>query len=138
MAQTTSTSKAAAESTPGTAAASEPTADSRPTVYEKKKKKKKYSRGLKEPQKLGEGLSRSAERLAQAVADGLSETRRRGNKSARKKRDGLIKDAVRNVGRGLEEAISKASKAPTDLTKRVSTRRLTRLVVPPPLNSFLK
>src|ERR1700692_2416537 len=138
MAQATSTSKSTADSAPDTVTVPASAADSRPIVYEKKKRKKKYSRGLKEPQRLGKGLARSAERLAQAVADGISETCRRGNNSARKKRDGAIKDAVRKVGRGLEAAISTAAKAPTDLTKRVSTRRLTRLVVPPPLNSFLK
>ena len=133
---TTTGSKPTAESAAAataTAAAAEPTILPRPIVYEgrKKKKKKRYSRGLKSPQKLEQGVSRAMERLAEAVADGLSEYRRSRNKSAQKKRDGAIKDALRNVGRGAEEALRTGAKAPTDLTKRMSARRLTQLVVPP-------
>lgn len=110
----------------------EVTTDQQPIIYEKRtkkgKKKKKYSRGLKEPQREERRVSRAAERLAKAVVDGLSEYRDRRDKSARRKRDGAIKDAVRNAGRGLEEAISTAAKVPTDLTRGLKTRRLTRLV----------
>jgi hypothetical protein len=125
-------SKSATDSATETVVVAEVTSDQQPIVYERKKKKgkrkKKYSRGLKEPQRLEKGVSRAAERIAQAVVDGLSEYRDRRGKSARKKRDGAIRDSVRNVGRGLEEAISTAAKVPTDLTKRMSGRRLTRLV----------
>ncbi|HSS75633.1 MAG TPA: hypothetical protein VLV54_02710 [Thermoanaerobaculia bacterium] len=125
-------SKSATDSAPETVVVAEVASDQQPIVYERKKKKgkrkKKYSRGLKEPQRLEKGISRAAERIADAVADGFSEYRDRRDKSAGKKRDGAIKDAVRNVGRGLEEAIGTAAKVPTDLTKRMSGRRLTRMV----------
>jgi len=125
-------SKSATDSAPETVVVAEVASDQQPIVYERKKKKgkrkKKYSRGLKEPQRLEKGISRAAERIADAVADGFSEYRDRRDKSAGKKRDGAIKDAARNVGRGLEEAIGTAAKVPTDLTKRVSYRRLTRMV----------
>ncbi|MBW8875649.1 MAG: hypothetical protein JF614_11860 [Acidobacteria bacterium] len=114
-------------------------ATQRPIVYEVRKgrkgrkgrRKKKYSRGLKAPQKVEQGLSRSAERLAEAVADGLTRYRRRENRSARKKRDGAIKDALRNIGRGAEKALRTGSRAPTDFTKRLSVKRLTRFCIPP-------
>jgi len=99
---------------------------------------KKYSRGLKEPQKLEASFSRAAARLARAVADGVDEYRSGSDKSARKKRDGAIRDAVRNLGRGLEEALTTGAKVPTDLTKDVSLRRLARLIVPPPFSGFLR
>jgi len=126
-------SKSAADSATETVVVAETTSDQQPIVYERTKKKKgkkkrKYSRGLKEPQRVERGVSRAAERIAEAVVDGLSEYRDRRDKSAGKKRDGAIKDAVRNVGRGLEEAIGTAAKVPTDLSKRVSYRRLTRWV----------
>lgn len=107
----------------------------RPIVYEvrsgKGKKKKKYSRGLKQPQKLAEGAVRASERLAQAAADGLSTFRKRCNSSSRKKRDGALKDSLRNLSRGMEDALTTAAKAPSDLTRKVSTRRLSRIVLPP-------
>ena len=92
----------------------EVTTDQQPIVYEKRtkkgKRKKKYSRGLKEPQREERRVSRAAERIARAVVDGLSEYRDRRDKSARRKRDGATKDAVRNAGRGLEEAIRTAAR----------------------------
>jgi hypothetical protein len=108
----------------------------RPIVYEvrsggKGKKKKKYSRGLKEPQKLEEGTVRATERLAQAAVDGLGTFRKRCNRSSRKRRDGALKDALRNLSRGMEDALTTAAKAPSDLTRKVSVRRLTRIVLPP-------
>ena len=129
-------SKPASDTTPGATDGEQLTRQ--PVVYERKKKKKKYSRGLREPQKAEQRISRAAERLAEAVADGLSEYRDRSSSSARKKRDGAIRDAVRNVGRGLSKAIETSAKAPTDLTRKISTRRLTRLVIPPPFSAFVR
>lgn len=104
----------------------------------RRKRKKKYSRGLKEAQKVEQCAARGAARLAKAVADGFSEYRARSGKSARRKRDGAVRDAVRNVGRGLEAALETAARVPADLTRRVSVRRLARLVVPPPFNWFVR
>jgi hypothetical protein len=104
----------------------------------KRKGKKRYSRGLKEPEKMADSYARAASRLARAVADGVDEYRRSRDKSARRKRDGAIRDVVRNVGRGLEEALTQGAKVPTDLSKRVSVRRFVRFFVPPPFNGFLR
>lgn len=106
----------------------------RPIVYERTKKKgrKRYSSGLKDPQKLEEGTSRAGQRLAQAVADGFGEYRRRRDRSAERKKDGAIKDFVRNVGRGAEEALRTGAKVPSDLTRYATKKRLTRLVFLPP------
>ena len=109
----------------------------RPIVYERTKKRgrKRYSSGLKDPQKLEEGGSRAAQRLAQAVADGFGEYRRRRDRSAERKKDGAIKDFVRNVGRGAEEALRTGAKVPSDLTRYATNKRLTRLVfLPPPFS----
>ena len=108
----------------------------RPIVYEVRSdgrggRKKKYSRGLKDPQKVAEGSVRAAERLAQAATDGLGKFRKRCNNSSRKRRDGALKDGLRNLGRAMEEAMTTAAKAPTDFTRKVSVRRLTRIVLPP-------
>ena len=85
----------------------------RPVVYDVRKRKRR-SRGLKEIQRQEESLSRAAQRAADAVADGFSEYRRRRIRSAERKLDGAMMDAVRNSGRGLEEAIRTAAAVPTD------------------------
>ena len=112
-----------------------------PIVHERKRSrgKKKHSRGLANPQKLEADASRAAHRIARAVADGFSEYRGERDKSARRKRDGAIKDAVRNTGRGLSEAIGTAARAPRDLARRATAKRLSRLLlVPPPFTYFLR
>ncbi|HET9767589.1 MAG TPA: hypothetical protein VFS60_12120 [Thermoanaerobaculia bacterium] len=120
----------------GTAAADPPGAWPQPIVYEYRKRrgKKRYSKGTKDIQVCERGFSRSLERVADAVADGFGRYRRRRNRSANRKKDGAIKDFVRNVGRGAEKALRTGSKAPTDLTRRVTWKRLrraTRSVIPP-------
>jgi hypothetical protein len=82
----------------------------------KKKKKKKYSSRLQFPQEVEVGATRAADRLAGAVEDGLSKWRKTRNKSARKKRDGAIQDAIKNSGRAVSSFTKAASKIPEDLT----------------------
>jgi len=99
------------------------------------KKKRKYSRGWKDPQILERDVSKSANRLARAAADGLGRYRRERDRSARRKKNGAIKDFVRNVGRGTERALRRGSKVPSDLTRRATSKRLRRtlrLVPVPP------
>jgi|HubBroStandDraft_3_1064219.scaffolds.fasta_scaffold15137_3 hypothetical protein len=139
--------KTAADRTDG-AVIAEPAPDrlpQRPIVYEVRKarrgrrgRKRKTSRALREPQRQERSATRAAERVARAIADGFGEYRKRRDRSAERKRDGAIKDAVRNFGRGLEEAIRRSAKAPTDLTRRVSGKRLARMVVLPPPFGFLR
>jgi hypothetical protein len=111
-----------------------------PIVYRRRRSRgrKKYSRGLKAPQQLEVDASRSAERVADAVTDGIREYRDNRDRSARRKRDGAIKDVVRNVGRGVSEALDTGSRAPSDLTRRATLKRLTRTFVPPPFSYFLR
>ena len=147
MAQATTTKTAADGTTQTTTTTVSPATETvlieRPIVYERrrgrKRGKRKYSKGLKEVQECEIDAVRAGNRIAQAVADGISEYRSERNKSARRKRDGAIKDVVRNVGRGLSEALDVASRAPADLTRRATTKRLTRLLpCPPPFSYFLR
>lgn len=146
MATTTGTKTTSDGDTVGAAAVTvtdPPGAWPQPIVYEYRKKrgKKRYSKGTKDVQVCERGASRSLERVAQAVSDGLGRYRKRRNRSANRKKDGAIKDFVRNVGRGAEKALRSGSKAPTDLTRRVTSKRLrrvTRLWVPSPPFFFVR
>ncbi|HSG39241.1 MAG TPA: hypothetical protein VLE27_06355 [Thermoanaerobaculia bacterium] len=112
----------------------------RPIVYEVTRRgrgKRKYSRGMKDPQRVEEGITRSLERLTDGVADGVAKYRRRRDNSARKKRDGAMKDGLRNIGRGLETALRRSAKAPTELTRPLTLRRVTRLL-PVPFPRFMR
>src|SRR5688572_6146418 len=73
-----------------------------PTVTVEKKKKKKYSKGLpKLGQKAEVSVTKGIRRLARAVEEGLGEWRERSGASALKKRDGALRDAVKNYGKAV-------------------------------------
>jgi hypothetical protein len=88
----------------------------------KKKKKRKYTKGIRSIEMSEVALTRGANRLADAVSAGLSEYRRRRDRSSRKKKDGMIVDWVPNIGEGISEGIRRASPVAADLAKAVNHR----------------
>jgi len=125
----------------GAAAGTTATAPTTPTtgvVETHEKKKRKTSRGLKDVARLERGIAKAGDRLGTAMEAGFSKYRDKSKKSSYKKKDGAIRDAVKNwsvaAGKGLEEA----SKIPGDITKALSTKQVSRavrgvarIVVPP-------
>src|SRR6185503_1378241 len=102
----------------------------RPIVYEYRRggrRKKRYSKCYKDGQLIERDVSRAAERAGDALSDGFRRYRRERNRSARRKKDGAIKDFARNVGRGLERALRTGSRVPSDLTRRATTKRLKKV-----------
>lgn len=103
-----------------------------------KRKKRRYSSGLKEVQKAELGLVKASQRLSRAAERGLRTYRKRRDKSARKRKDGAIRDALENWSRGLGRAMRVGSDAPYDFAKEVNTGRFSRqlrdtlrLITPP-------
>lgn len=93
----------------------------------KKKRKKKYSsKQARDFQEMGRGMSKGAFRMAYAVAIGLDTFYRSQNKSARKKKDGMMKDVMLNTARGLRDAGAEAARAPYDVYKRIDMWRQAR------------
>ena len=107
---------------PAAAAAESPAS---PVVVERTKKKK-YSKGTKDIQRLERRASKASQRLARAVAGGLSTYRKKSNKSAHKKRDGAVVDAISNAAEGVSKSMRVASCVPADLAKAVNTKRVRR------------
>ena len=88
----------------------------------KKKKKRKYSKGLKELQQLERTLSKASNRVARGVAQGMATYRKRSDKSAMKKRDGSLRDLAVNVAAGLGKTLRVLSSVPSDLAKGLDTK----------------
>lgn len=113
--------------------ASEPVVDAEPmqpmVIKAKKKKKYKYSRGLKELQRSGRGVTKVSSRLVRSVAKGMDAYRKASKKSAGKKRDGAIRDFGLNAAKGLSKSLRSSSRTPYELAKvfnRRGSRRLMR------------
>jgi hypothetical protein len=92
----------------------------------KGKKRKRYTAGTKPIQEFGYGLSKAGSRMADSISDGLGTFVKRSRKSSRKKRDGMIRDVLRNVSLGISDGVATAGKAPYDIARRIRTRRFWR------------
>lgn len=96
----------------------------------KKKKKRKYSRGLKTFGQLQRGAARSSWRLGDAVAAGLKSFRKRNDESSRKRRDGALRNLFKNASRASGKVLEKSGKVPYDLVRNVSTKAMWRQTRP--------
>jgi hypothetical protein len=123
-------SQEAGEST-GTTAATKPLFAT-PIILKRTDKKgnrkKKYSRGTKGLQRLFLGVSKAGYRVADSASDGLRVFNKRSKRSGRKKRDGLVRDSLRNLSRGFSKGTSQFGRAPEEIAKRISLRRTWRSV----------
>jgi len=93
-----------------------------------KRRRKKYSRGLKTIQRSEDGLSLAGRRLGDAVESGFRSYRKRRNKSARRKKDGPIRDILRNSTGGLSQFLSVGSDIPYDFARKLNNRRFGKQV----------
>jgi hypothetical protein len=107
--------------------------DSNPTVVVRvarsKKGKRRYSRGLRDVQEVGRGLVRVSSRLSKAVARGMRRYVRESDRSARKRRDGAIRDLDVNLADALSATLREVSRTPVDIARSLrprSTRRALR------------
>lgn len=92
------------------------------------KKKKKASKGLKNVQKAHRNVARAMDHLASAVSDGMSTYRTEHRKSEEKKKDGGLRDAIKNSGKAMSDTLKSLSKVPKDLTKSVDSKRTRKQV----------
>lgn len=95
----------------------------RPIVIStKKKKKRKYSRGLRDIQVSGIRIMKIADGLAGSTAKGIQTFRKANKKSAGKKRNGMLKDMGVNLGKAISKSLRASSDVPSDIAKAFNTR----------------
>lgn len=87
----------------------------------KKKKKRKYSRGLRDLQSIGRRMTKVSSRMARAVSKGVSSYRKASDKSSRKKPDGALRDFNLNVAKSFSRSLRESSRIPADIAKSFST-----------------
>ncbi len=92
----------------------------------KKKKKRKYSRGLKGLQVSARRMSKVSNDVTRSVAKGIRAYLKASDKSAKKKRDGALRDMGLNVAKGISKSLRASSDLPSDLAKALDTRGLRR------------
>jgi hypothetical protein len=105
-----------------------------------KKKKIRYSFGLGTIQHLERGATRGLETTSKGAARTFTEYSDRSDKSARRKRDGAIKDGIENWTKAISKGMRIAGDAPYDFFRQLGrgpgskqVRDTVRLLMPPPL-----
>lgn len=105
-----------------------PGATAATVVTRARKKKPKYSKGLKEVQKVGRAMNKASARVTRAVAKGMATYGKRSKKSALKKRDGALRDLGVNLAEGLGKTLRALSDVPADLAKAMNGPRARKRV----------
>jgi hypothetical protein len=96
------------------------------TGGKKSKKRRRYSSRLGEIQRLERGSSKAARRLVNAVDRGLGVWAKNRNKSALKKRDGAVRDSLRNCSKAIRRTMIVASEAPADVVDAVANLKTSK------------
>ncbi len=97
-----------------------------PIVLELKKKKdrkRRYSKELEEIQQVERGFARATHRVARASEKGISSYRKLSVKSAKKKKDGAIRDFIPNSGIAMSRTLREASSLPKDIAQLANTKQ---------------
>lgn len=89
----------------------------------RKKKKRKYSRGLGELQVVGGRLTKVTEKAARDSVKGLRMFLRASEKSSRRKQDGAIRDLGVNLAKGVGKSLEESSAIPEEVARALSTRK---------------
>jgi len=96
----------------------------RPIVLSLKKRKKRtrrYSKGLEEIQRMERHLTRSSQTLARSTEKGITTYRKLSSKSAKRKKDGAILDFIPNSGIAMSRSLREASSFPYELAQAMDT-----------------
>src|SRR5579862_7623570 len=92
------------------------------------KKKRRYSRGLRMSQELERGVSRAAATFSDAIAETFRTYKKRSRNSSLNRRDGAVRDAIKNWTKATSEGLKTASDAPYDFVKTVNRGRSSRRI----------
>lgn len=106
-----------------------------PIVIDLRKKKKKdgktrYSnRVTRSVAELESGMTRSARRVVKAVHEALNRYEDERDASAERKRDGGLRDMLRNQSKALREGLPIAAEAPSDFLDAVADMKVVRKLI---------
>lgn len=78
-----------------------------------------YSKKFKTVQKSEKRMTKASRRLANAVLAGIETWEKEREKSARKKKDGAMKDRLENYAKAYGESLRRASRAGEDVVAGV-------------------
>ncbi|HWE49964.1 MAG TPA: hypothetical protein VG273_09255 [Bryobacteraceae bacterium] len=90
--------------------------------------KRKYSRRTRGAQEIERGISKAAASMGDAVAATFTTYKERSRASSFKKRDGAVKDAVKNWTKAYSKGIKEASDVPYQFVKTVNKSKASKQI----------
>jgi hypothetical protein len=93
-----------------------------------RKGKRKYSKNLREVQEFERYASKAFNRMARSVEAGIREWRKQTDRSARRRRDGAIRDALDNFALATGKQMRVMSRVPEDVVDAVRALKIRRVV----------
>lgn len=99
-----------------------------PITPEAPKAKRKYSRRMRGAQEIERGMTRAAASVGDAIAATFNTYKDRSRESSFKKRDGAVKDALKNWTKASSKGMKKASDAPYQLVKAVNSGKASKQI----------
>jgi hypothetical protein len=87
---------------------------------------RKYSKRRKRLQEFERHASKGLHRLAKSVEAGIREWRDATDRSARKRKDGALRDALDNSARAVSKQLRVASRAPQDAARALRSLKITK------------
>ena len=101
---------------------SEPTViKNEPSTGSKKRYRNEFTQAFQE---LDSGLSGGASKIAKAIQEGLYNYSENRDKSAREKRDGALRDLLKNQSKALRKALPIAAEARSEILDAISDMRI--------------
>ena len=85
-------------------------------------RKEKYSRGLKDIQRLEGNITRISQKATKALSKGMDTYERERQQSAKQKTDGVIEDFIQNTAKAGSTYLKEAADIPVDIAEAVSPR----------------
>ena len=92
------------------------------------KKRRRYTRSMRAGQEIERGISRAGASLGDAVAATFNSYKDRSRASSYKKRDGAVKDAIKNWTKATSKGMKKASDAPYQFVKAVNNSKASKQI----------
>jgi hypothetical protein len=90
--------------------------------------KRKYSKNLRPVQELERHASRALHRLVRSADAGVREWRDETDRSARRRRDGAVRDALDNFAKASGKQLRVMSRTPEDVVRAVRSLKLGKAV----------
>ena len=92
------------------------------------RKKKRYTKGTGDWQRMEADLSKINKKVARAMAEGAATYDRERSSSARKKKDGAVKDFRRNLAEAISVTLDETTDVPKDIARMMDTKSSRKLL----------